>query len=196
MQLGRGYSVRGFSYAYPQVWRYDRGEPILSRPDIRLLDADWLRYIARIGWYAAIAYLPGPGQGVHASAYEVRGNRNSRILEQRFLDLTAQGKADKVIERMKDEAAKLGANGILLQGFGDQQTGTVGGAYGSSTASGDAAPFPGRLGARDSLLLRSVGPDAFAQTRSVSGYQSSCGVDGHCSRSARIRSWRTHPEAA
>jgi len=52
---------------------------------------------------------------------------------------TAQGKADKVIERMKDEAAKLGANGILLQGVGDQQVGTVGGAYGSSTASGNSA---------------------------------------------------------
>jgi hypothetical protein len=52
---------------------------------------------------------------------------------------TAQGKTDKVIERMKDEAAKLGANGILLQGVGDQQVGTVGGAYGSSTASGNSA---------------------------------------------------------
>jgi hypothetical protein len=46
---------------------------------------------------------------------------------------TAQGKTDKVIERLKDEAAKLGANGILLQGIGDQQSGSVGvGAGGAS----------------------------------------------------------------
>jgi uncharacterized protein YbjQ (UPF0145 family) len=33
---------------------------------------------------------------------------------------------DKAIERMKNEAAKLGANGVLLQGVQDQQTGAIG----------------------------------------------------------------------
>jgi len=52
---------------------------------------------------------------------------------------SAQGKTDKVIERLKGEAAELGANGLLLQGVGDQQVGAVGGAYGSATASGNSA---------------------------------------------------------
>ena len=33
---------------------------------------------------------------------------------------TAQAKTDAVIKRLKTEAAKLGANGVLLQGIGDQ----------------------------------------------------------------------------
>jgi hypothetical protein len=37
-----------------------------------------------------------------------------------------QSLSDSVINRMKREAAKLGANGILLQGFGNQQVGTFG----------------------------------------------------------------------
>jgi hypothetical protein len=55
------------------------------------------------------------------------------------LALTAQGKTDKVIERLRNEAAKLGANGILLQGIGDQQTGSLGGGVGSASASGNSA---------------------------------------------------------
>ena len=39
---------------------------------------------------------------------------------------TAQGKSDAVIKRLKTEAAKLGANGVLLQGIGDQPSGSVG----------------------------------------------------------------------
>src|SRR5271166_1867428 len=38
---------------------------------------------------------------------------------------TAQGKTNAVIERMKNDAAKLGANGILLEGVGDKATGSV-----------------------------------------------------------------------
>jgi hypothetical protein len=52
--------------------------------------------------------------------------------------VTAQGKTNKVIERLKDEAAKLGANGILLQGVGDQAVGSVGSGFGSATASGNS----------------------------------------------------------
>jgi len=40
--------------------------------------------------------------------------------------MTAEGKADKVIERSKGDAAKLGANGILLHGVGDKAGGSVG----------------------------------------------------------------------
>ena len=50
---------------------------------------------------------------------------------------TAQGKMDIVINRLKEEAAKLGANGILLQGVGEQAGGTVSSGYGQATASGN-----------------------------------------------------------
>lgn len=53
--------------------------------------------------------------------------------------VTAQGKTDKVIERLKKQAAALGANGILLQTVGDQAVGSVGGGFGSATASGNTA---------------------------------------------------------
>lgn len=36
-----------------------------------------------------------------------------------------QGKMNKAIERLKEEAAKLGANGVLLHGSGDQYGGTI-----------------------------------------------------------------------
>jgi hypothetical protein len=36
-------------------------------------------------------------------------------------------------------ANKLGANGVLLQGIGDQQTGSLGGGVGSASASGNSA---------------------------------------------------------
>jgi len=47
---------------------------------------------------------------------------------------TDQGKTDKMIERLKGEAASLGANGILLQGVDDQNLGMVGSGFGSATA--------------------------------------------------------------
>jgi membrane-associated protease RseP (regulator of RpoE activity) len=42
------------------------------------------------------------------------------------LNLTAQGRTDVVIERLKEEAAKLGANGVLIQSIGDQAVGAIG----------------------------------------------------------------------
>jgi hypothetical protein len=55
------------------------------------------------------------------------------------LTFTAQGKTDKVLERMKVEAAKLGANGILLQSIQDAQSGSIGTGFGSASASGNTA---------------------------------------------------------
>lgn len=52
---------------------------------------------------------------------------------------TAQGKTNAVIERLKGEAAKLGANGILLNGVADQASGSVSSGFGSATASGHTA---------------------------------------------------------
>jgi hypothetical protein len=50
-----------------------------------------------------------------------------------------QQTVDKVIERLKEQAAKLGANGVILAGFSDRQTGSVGTGVGSSSASGNSA---------------------------------------------------------
>jgi hypothetical protein len=44
-----------------------------------------------------------------------------------------QKSVDKVIERLKIEAAKLGANGVILEGFSDSETGSVGTGMGSDS---------------------------------------------------------------
>ena len=52
---------------------------------------------------------------------------------------TAQGKTDAVIRRLKEEAAKLGANGVLLEGIGDQASGSIGTGGGSTSYSSHSA---------------------------------------------------------
>src|ERR1700675_3804588 len=37
-----------------------------------------------------------------------------------------QKTVDTVIERLKEQAAKLGANGVILEGFSDRETGALG----------------------------------------------------------------------
>ena len=49
------------------------------------------------------------------------------------LAVTSQQNMDKAIARLKEEAAKLGANGVLLQGVQDQQSGSIGTGVGSSS---------------------------------------------------------------
>jgi hypothetical protein len=71
--------------------------------------------------------------------------------------ITAEGKMDKVIERLKREAAKLGANGILLHGVGDQAAGSVG--AGISTESGHS-PYVLGLGVSAFLFQESGDGDA------------------------------------
>lgn len=44
----------------------------------------------------------------------------------RALAIGDQAKTDKVVERLKAEAAAVGANGLLLQGVGDQSAGAIG----------------------------------------------------------------------
>lgn len=46
---------------------------------------------------------------------------------------------DKVVERLKIEAAKLGANGLVLEGFQDSQTGSIGTGVGSDSFSSHSA---------------------------------------------------------
>jgi hypothetical protein len=50
-----------------------------------------------------------------------------------------QKTVDKVIAGLKEQAAKLGANGIILEGFSDRQTGSVGSGVGSSSVSSNSA---------------------------------------------------------
>ncbi len=47
--------------------------------------------------------------------------------------ITSQQNMDKAIARLKEEAARLGANGVLLQGVEDQQSGAIGTGVGSSS---------------------------------------------------------------
>jgi hypothetical protein len=53
--------------------------------------------------------------------------------------ISAQGKTDAVIRRLKGEAAKLGANGVLLEEVGNQASGSVGTGVGASTSGGHAS---------------------------------------------------------
>jgi hypothetical protein len=50
---------------------------------------------------------------------------------------TDQRKMDRVIARLKNEAAKLGANGILLEGTSDREVGGIG--LGTGSVSGNSA---------------------------------------------------------
>jgi hypothetical protein len=49
--------------------------------------------------------------------------------------ITRAAKIDKVIGRLKMEAAKLGANGILLHGVGDRAAGSIGAGISTETNS-------------------------------------------------------------
>ena len=50
-----------------------------------------------------------------------------------------QKSVDKVIGDLKIQAAKVGANGIILEGFSDSQTGSLGTGVGSSSVSSNSA---------------------------------------------------------
>jgi hypothetical protein len=67
--------------------------------------------------------------------------------------ITAQGKTDAVIARLKEEAAKLGANGILLQGVGDQSAGSVSTGYAQGTATGHSAYVSG-IGISGNVMIK------------------------------------------
>ena len=52
---------------------------------------------------------------------------------------SAQSRMNKVMKRLKAEAASLGANGIVLQGVGTQYTGSVGGGFANTSVAGNSA---------------------------------------------------------
>lgn len=69
------------------------------------------------------------------------------------MSITAQGKTDVVIARLKEEAAKLGANGVLLQGVGDQSAGSISSGYGQATATGHSVYASG-IGISGNIMIK------------------------------------------
>ena len=62
------------------------------------------------------------------------------------LAITSQQNMDKAIERLKREAARLGANGVLLQSMQDRQSASIGGGGGSTSYGGGSAVGAGAGG--------------------------------------------------
>ena len=55
------------------------------------------------------------------------------------LAITGQQNMDKAIERLKREAARLGANGVVLQTMQDRQSASIGGGGGNTSYGGNSA---------------------------------------------------------
>ena len=83
--------------------------------------------------------------------------------------ITAQARVDKVIERLKKEAALLGANGIVIQNVADQSSGSVGSGFATRTASGGTTNVVGTgisttiLSKGGSAIAIYVAPDALSR---------------------------------
>lgn len=75
------------------------------------------------------------------------------------LSMTTAGKMEKVIQRLKNAAAKLGANGILLHGVGDQAGGSVGAGISTET---NSAHSPYGLGFGASAFFSQMSGDGVA----------------------------------
>jgi hypothetical protein len=73
--------------------------------------------------------------------------------------ITSQQNMDVAMQRLKEEAAKLGANGVLLEGVQDTQSGSVGLGAGSSSYGGNSATG---VGAGGSFALTSKVAQALA----------------------------------
>ena len=76
-----------------------------------------------------------------------------------------QGKTDTAMAGLKAEAAKLGANGILLQGIEKRQSGSIGlgvggASYGGSSSVGSSVGGSGGLYSKDARGLAIYVPDS------------------------------------
>jgi hypothetical protein len=86
------------------------------------------------------------------------------------MSFSDQSKTDDAIAKLKAEAAKVGANGILLQGVEKHQTGSIGlgvggGSYGPSSASGASVGGSGGLYNKNAKgLAIYVPPDAAGES--------------------------------
>ena len=81
------------------------------------------------------------------------------------LAMTSQQNTDKAIARLKTEAAKLGANGILLQGMENVRSGSIGTGLGNTSFNGNTAVGVGLGGSfglysKDAQGLAIYVPDA------------------------------------
>jgi hypothetical protein len=92
-------------------------------------------------------YLHPPGSKYEEVALLESSSKHS-------FSFTAQGKTNAVIDRMKADAAKLGANGILLDGVGDQATGSVGTGFASATGTGHTVLATG-FGTSGTIFVKS-----------------------------------------
>jgi hypothetical protein len=75
------------------------------------------------------------------------------------LALTTPAKIDKVVERLKKEAARLGANGVLLHGVGPRSAGSLGAGVSIESETGHS---PYGLGFGTSVFLSQESGDALA----------------------------------
>ena len=73
--------------------------------------------------------------------------------------VTTPGKIDKVIERLKKQAARLGANGVLLHGVGPRSAGSIGAGVSTESESGHS---PYGLGFGASVFLSQESGDGVA----------------------------------
>lgn len=86
------------------------------------------------------------------------------------MSFSDQSKTDEAIAKLKAEAAKVGANGILLQGVEKHQTGSIGlgvggGSYGGGSASGGSVGGSGGLYNKNAKgLAIYVPPDAAGES--------------------------------
>jgi len=81
-----------------------------------------------ISWDQVQIYLQPPDSSYQEIANLTASSRGS-------FALTAAGKDDKVIERLRRQAASLGANGILLHGVADQGVESIGAGISTETNS-------------------------------------------------------------
>ena len=72
--------------------------------------------------------------------------------------VSSQARTDKVVDRLKKEAASLGANGIVLQEVADQSSGSIGSGFASTTQGSTAHT----VGTGVSATLFSKGGSAIA----------------------------------
>jgi hypothetical protein len=73
--------------------------------------------------------------------------------------LTTHGKIDKVIERLKQEAARLGANGVLLHGVDSRSAGSLGAGVSTESETGHS---PYGLGFGTSVFFSQESGDGVA----------------------------------
>jgi hypothetical protein len=127
----------------PQSHAHDPIEYIQSGLDSPCSDdccSQRMPNVACIGWTGPSADIPRPSADLFAPASgQVRRDCLTGYFEQEFFLIYGSGKTNAVMERLKNEAAKLGANGILLSGVGDQASGSVGSGFGTATGSGHTA---------------------------------------------------------